>query len=93
MADAYAIDKAVRDAQSAERLLTDPLLNEALKQTETAYLESLLSCDHKDDLGRFRFAEAIKTVRSVRSHLHSLVESGKLDAHTLKQLNGKRGFF
>ena len=44
MADAYAIDKAVRDAQSAERLLTDPLLNEALKQTETAYLESLLSC-------------------------------------------------
>ena len=91
--DEVDLGNQIRDADHADRVLNDPLLNNAFQSLQVQYLDRLLNCDPKDDLGRYRFAEAIKTVRSVLEHLRSVVENGKVAAHDLDALKGKRRFF
>lgn len=67
-----------RLAETSALLLRDEIFKKILHESEEAYLDKLLKCEPGDDLGRFRYAEAIKVVRKVSRQLEMYVESGKL---------------
>jgi len=85
--------EAVRSAESAERLLKDAALKRAFEQCEEDYLKALLHVADNDDLGRFRFAEAIKVCKMVRRHLSVAVENGKLSAKVLEEVSKPKSRF
>ena len=86
------LDAQVRDADEAARLLTHPLLSGAFEALEREYLAALLECKDKDDIGRFRIVEAMKTVSAVRRHLSTVVDTGKLARRQLAELESKHFF-
>ena len=89
MADHY---DQIRDADEAARVLSHPLLIRAFEALEREYLDALLRCSDKDDNGRFRIVEAMKTVSAVRRHLSTIVDTGKLARRQVAELEGRRFF-
>ena len=76
-----------RLAETAALLLRDNIFNEIIQGSEVEYLDKLLECKPADDLGRFRYAEAIKVVRKVRRQLETYIESGKLARQQIAAVN------
>lgn len=70
------IDKKAR-AEHAERLLGDPLLNEAWAELERALVDKIVEAPARDDDGRTRCAYGIQVGRKVRQHLHKIIQEGK----------------
>lgn len=64
-------------AQWAKDALNNPVFTQALELAEQAYMTGAQTCDPKDDLGRFRYIEAAKVVKAVRSHLTAVIASGE----------------
>jgi len=85
--------EAVRNAESAKRLLDDPEIKKAFDKVQDEYLQALLTASEKDDLGRFRYAEAIKVVKMVKQHLHVVVGNGSLSKRYLDEMSGKKKRF
>ena len=83
-----------QQADHARNLLNDTQFKAAMATVEKQYIDAMLTANEKDDLGRFRYAEAIKVVRLVSRHLQTVVNSGKLSQAELTAMEGKkRGFF
>ena len=93
MTNNVEILEEVRLANEAEQLLNNKILKDAFAEVERQYLEAFLAVDVKEDLGRFRFSEAIKVLRLVRQQLNTAVQNGKLSAYELKQMGGKKRTF
>jgi hypothetical protein len=87
------LNDEVRTASHAAQLLDNEVFKSAIAAVEGQYLNAMLSADEKDDLGRFRYAEAIKVVRMVSRHLRSAVENGKLSTAELDTMQGRRNRF
>ena len=85
-------EERVARAAHAARLLSDDILTDALDTLERDYVEQILACGPKDDLGRFRFTEAVKVVHAVRDHIQRVVDDGQMAQREIKSLNS-RGFF
>ena len=83
----------VASAREAGQLLENAQFKSAVAAVEKQYLDAMLCADEKDDLGRFRYAEAIKVVRLVSRQLRIAVENGKLSAAELDSMKGKRNRF
>ena len=69
MADITKLKDLVQKAQHAGEVLNNQPFKNAMEAVEKQYLDAMLTADEKDDLGRFRYAEAIKVVRLVARHL------------------------
>lgn len=80
-------------AADANRLVGDKLFKEALANIEKQYIDGMLMLDVNDDLGRHRFAEAIKVTRMISRHLQSVIGTGKLAKAELAELSGKKKRF
>jgi hypothetical protein len=87
LADPHA---QIGDADEAARLLAHPILAQAFETLEREYLDALLKCSERDDIGRFRLVEAMKTVSAVRRHLSTVVDTGKIARKQLAELEGRR---
>ena len=87
--------EANNKAGRAQQLLENRELREAFEVVERQYLDALLLAPEKDDLGRFRYSEAIKVIRLVRRQLQTVVENGKLSKAELDVMTGdkRRAFF
>lgn len=83
----------VQDANAAQRILDDKQITNAFEMVEHSYLDAMLTASEKDDLGRFRYSEAIKVLRLVRHHLANTVKNGALSKHELDEISPKKGFF
>lgn len=77
----------VERGNHAKRILNDELITEAFDVLEQAYLEMTLECDPSDDLGRYRYAEAVKVVRQVREHFRTVIDDGKMAHEELNRVN------
>ena len=82
-----------QEAKEAERLLNDKQFKKAMSAIEQQYIDALLTASEKDDLGRFRYAEAIKVVRMVDRHLRIAINAGKLSQADLDAMKGKKASF
>lgn len=83
-------DEIINRAESAARLMSDPLLTGTFSQLEEAYLESLIECKKEDDAGRYRLSEGIKAIRLVQRALRTTIESGQVAAGQLRELKAGR---
>jgi hypothetical protein len=66
-----------RRASEAERLLSEPLLNEALSKIEADSVNEMLSCHFWQDKKRRMLADRINTVRAFKKHLQSVILTGR----------------
>jgi len=80
----------VRSAENAQSLIDNKELTDAFSVVERQYLDAMLTANEKDDLARFRYAEAIKVVRMVRQQLAVTVQNGKLSAIELAEISGEK---
>lgn len=83
-------------AEEAERLLREPMLNEAFEAFEQALLNRALEAPARDDDARRRCLDAVMTLRRVRGHLRSVINDGKAAAYNAANdiaNGGKRTWF
>ena len=80
----------LRDAQSraanAERILTDPLVQETLKVMRSQIVAQWSACPARDEAGREWCWRHLKALESFEAHLKAYMATGKLEA-----FNEKRG--
>jgi hypothetical protein len=85
-ASAELID-AVTEGVEARRLSESKILTDAFESLRAAYTKALLSVPATDDLGRFRFVEALRQVDTVRLHLLAVVNTGELAQRHIAEMN------
>lgn len=68
----------------AHQIVNSPLFTEAFEELRAVYIGLLESLPAKDDLGRYRYTEALKQVRFVKAHLESVLAQGNLAAGDAK---------
>lgn len=68
----------IKRAEDARQVIENPLFVEAFEELRAVYIGILESLPAKDDLGRFRYAEALKQVKYVKAHLESVLAQGKI---------------
>tara|TARA_R100000234_G_C5000625_1_gene180177 strand:+ start:649 stop:918 length:270 start_codon:yes stop_codon:yes gene_type:complete len=83
------MDQADRE-QWAKDALNNPALEEAFEILSEHYLLKASECTSNDDMGRFRYLEAYKSLKSIRRHLNAVVEVGKLNKVQANELNTKK---
>ena len=86
MSDEIALTKATEQANRAQQLLADDMLNNAFAGLEEAYAAAWRSTKIDDVTGREKLFLAINVVGKVRDHLTAIVGNGKLAAAELRQL-------
>jgi len=84
----------INRGQSAHQIIHNPLFIEAFEELRAVYIGLLESLPAKDDLGRFRYTEALKQVKFVKAHLESVLAQGNLaaDEAKLAEENGVLSF-
>lgn len=90
-----AIERQAR-AEAADRLLRDPLFNEAFDTFELALMNRAIEAPARDDEARRRCLDAVNVLRKVRSQLRSVIAEGKTAAHNAANdigSGGKRRWF
>jgi len=70
----------VQRGEKAKQLLNDPIFKEAFEYVQAEYVAQLRKCAPADDLGRYRYAEAINVVDKVKNHLKTAIVQGELTA-------------
>lgn len=68
----------IERGQAAHQIVNNPLFNEAFEELRAVYIGILESLPAKDDLGRYRYTEALKQVKFVKAHLESVLAQGNL---------------
>lgn len=68
----------IRRGEDARQIVQNPLFIEAFEELRAVYIGLLESLNAKDDLGRFRYTEALKQVKFVKAHLETVLAQGKL---------------
>lgn len=58
--------------QDAKYLMNNEAFNKALDTVRQQALTAALACDVKDDLGRWRYLDSIRTVDKTRAHIAAL---------------------
>lgn len=71
-------------ASRAKELLSNEAFRDAIKTAREQVYTSALSCDVKDDLGRFRLLTAAKVIDGIERHLKLLIAAapGESDVDT-----------
>lgn len=69
-------DKARRAAE-AQRLLDEPLLNEALNKLEQATIDEILRVPFWSDRRRRMLTDRVRVIRGIRDHLRSVILTGR----------------
>ena len=60
----------------AKELLESELFRESVETIRNAYIAGALRCDVRDDMGRFRYIEGLRTVDAVEKHLSAIIQYG-----------------
>ena len=85
-------EELTKRADHVERLMADPLLNEAFANLRITYFEEWMSTDPKDTVAREALYMAARTISHVETHLRTVAGSrpieNKLDA--LKKVQALR---
>ena len=78
--------------QWAKEAKANKLLWESFDKLKEIYIAQTLQCDEKDDLSRFRYMKAYEDVETVKSHLISVFEQGRLTATEEQELKKAKRF-
>ena len=73
-------------ARYAVQLIDNPLFNESLAVLKEGYVKALMACDPKDDLGRARYAFALRDLQTIRNHLNAVLVRGEMAQHEINTM-------
>lgn len=65
-------------SQEAKYLMNNPAFQSALSEARRQALAAAMGCDAKDDEGRRRYLDAVRTVDKVSGHIVALMQSEAL---------------
>lgn len=88
MTDTAELD--IQRGEHALRLLSDPLLVEALQAIETEYTEQWKNSPARDEAGREKLWLMVKMVNRFRTELGTVLTTGKVAKATLAQRLGQK---
>jgi hypothetical protein len=71
-----------RRGYEAQRLMQEPLLNEAFDKIEQEAVDEMLALPFWSDKKRRMLVDRIKVIRDFRSHLTSVITSGSTNRKT-----------
>ena len=77
--------------EEARRILESRVFNEAFEVLRAAYVSGLQSLPSGDDLGRFRYVEALKQVDAVKRHLSATLANGEIAQAEIAEMNRQAG--
>ncbi len=86
MTDEVALERDRLRGQRAERLLSDEILVQGFSSLEETYLQAWRDTKYHDTDGRERLWQAVQIVGKVKTHLQSVVNSGKIAKSELDQI-------
>jgi hypothetical protein len=78
-------------AGNAARLLTDPLLAEALQAIRNEVVRTWVDCPARDQEGKEALWQLARTADKFETLLRGYIESGKLATAGLKQFEERKG--
>jgi len=84
-------EEEIERAKQAEHLLSHPLIKEAFQTIEHEVIERWKQSPAKDADGREKLWLTLKLLHRVRTHLESVVSSGKLAQMKLRDRLKSRG--
>lgn len=82
-----SLEVDVERGRKADRLLQDPMLNEAFDLVHQAIHERWEACPLRDRDGAHELRLQLKTLNDVRANLEQAIQDGKLAAAELKTQN------
>lgn len=68
----------IQRGQRASEIINNELWAETFEMLRNEYAIQAQKCDAKDDLGRFRYIEAMRMVETVRNHFEAVFIQGKI---------------
>lgn len=78
-------EEEVIRSEKARQLLEEPLLKEAFSILESAFINGIQTSAMKDHDLREKLCQMLICLKSVKQHLLTAIETGKLAEETLKQ--------
>lgn len=66
-------------ARQANALLGNPIFEESLVVLREGYLQALMKCEPRDDLGRHRYTLAIRDLETIKAHLAAVLQTGVIE--------------
>lgn len=85
MADELQESGIIARGVRAEKLLKDPLLNEAFDAVKTAFHKAWEASPVRDVEGREKLFLMIKAANDARSHLEQAIRDGKVTVHSQEE--------
>jgi hypothetical protein len=80
------LNKAAAKGMRAQRLLDDPIFQEAFDQIEAAYIEKWKSSSARDDDARQRLWQGVQILGIVKENIKQFAKDGRVAAASLKAL-------
>lgn len=93
MTDEGKLNAEVHAGAQAERLMRDPVLTGAFEVLERLYMEQWAASPVRDTEARERIYAHLQALRSVRGHIATIADTGKLARRQLDDLQGRKSFF
>ena len=88
-----SLETDIERAQQAERLVRDPLINEAFESVALALHAAWEACPIRDREGQHELKLQLKLLRDVRSYFDLAISDGQLAAQTIQaRENSKKGY-
>lgn len=80
-------------AAKAAAILDNPLFEESLAVLKEGYTQALMACKPDDDLGRARYAFALRDLTLIKTHLSAVLNRGEIAHHEAKALAAAENVF
>ncbi len=80
-------------ARLASSIINNPLFDEALAVLKEGYCQALLTCLPSDDLGRWRYAAALRDLVTLKSHIHTVLTRGEIAHQETEALKARESVF
>ena len=81
----------IRRASIAKEVRENEIFKESVEVLRAAYMKALQGLSEKDDLGRFRYVEALKQVDAVMRHLDAVITTGEIAQRDIAEFAAKPG--
>ena len=80
-------------ARLAASIINNPLFDEALAVLKEGYVQASMACIPSDDLGRWRYATALRDLAIVKSHIHTVLKRGEIAQQEAEALKVRENVF
>ncbi len=87
------MSKDIERARIAAQVLDNQIFVESFAVLKEGYVQALMACDPKDDLGRARYAFALRDLQTIKNHITTVLNRGEIAAHEAEEMKRTTNIF